>query len=45
MKLIFTRHADASEGARVVEAAAVVLAWMALALVDVRLAARPGESL
>lgn len=45
MKSIFTRHADAAEGPRIVEAAAVVLARVALALVDVRLAAWPGEAL
>jgi hypothetical protein len=42
---LLTRHADASEGARVVEARAVVPAGVGLALVHVGLAARPRESL
>ena len=40
-----TWHADASEGARVVEAGPVVLAGVGLALVDVGLAARAREAL
>lgn len=40
-----SRHADATEGAGIVQAAAVVVARMRLALIHVRLAARPREAL
>lgn len=40
-----TWHANAAKSARIVEAAALVLARMGLALVDVGLAARTGEAL
>lgn len=42
---VLTRHADASESPRIVQAGTVVLARMRLALVHVRLASRPSESL
>lgn len=42
---VLTRHADTSESPRIVQAGTVVLAGMRLALVHVRLASRPGESL
>jgi hypothetical protein len=42
---LLTGHADASEGARVVQAGAVVLTRMRLALIHVRLAARSREAL
>lgn len=44
-RVSLTRHADATEGARIVETRAVVLAGMGLALVHVCLASRPRESL
>lgn len=40
-----TRHADAAEGSRVVETGAIVLTGMGFALVHVRFASRPRESL
>lgn len=40
-----TRHADAAEGASLVQTSALVVARVALALVDVDLAARPREAL
>lgn len=44
LKKTLTRHADTSEGARVVQTRAVVPAGVALALVDVGLAAGAGEA-
>lgn len=44
-KSSLTRHADAAEGSRVVETGAIVLTGMGFALVHVRFASRPRESL